>query len=195
MRPRRGQRRRSGIVHTVLHHGREFSRHADACVRHFGPTIKMAAMAAAPALANAGLPQTAATTAVIGQAMDGYSQLRSQLPEKLNDCCIYHALFHCLIAIGSASVKLNTCIMPYDQLLWTFLACLVPWQTQQVRLPVLLSVSHCYRNPVTLWATLMPSSQLPQTKYTHFAEAAGAMQGGSSSRVWQAFARLKKLWR
>ena len=41
----------------------------------------MAAMAAAPALANAGLPQAAAATAVIGQAMDGYSQLRSQLPE------------------------------------------------------------------------------------------------------------------
>ena len=81
MRPHRGQRHRSGFVHTVLHHGREFSRHADAFVRHFGPTFKMAAMAAAPALANIGLPQAAAATAVIGQAMDGYSQLRSQLPE------------------------------------------------------------------------------------------------------------------
>ena len=81
MRPQRGQRRRSGFVHTVLHHGREFGRHVDAFCRQFGPTFKMAAMAAAPALANAGLPQAAAATAVIGQAMDGYSQLRSQLPE------------------------------------------------------------------------------------------------------------------
>ena len=81
MRPHRGQRRRSGFVHTVLHNGRECGRHADAFVRHFGPLFKMGAMAAAPTLANAGLPQAAATTAVIGQAMDGYSQLRSQLPE------------------------------------------------------------------------------------------------------------------
>ena len=81
MRPQRGQRRRSGFVHTVLQRGRERGRHADAFVRHFGPTFKLAAMTAAPALANAGLPQAAAATAVTGQAMDGYSQLRSQLPE------------------------------------------------------------------------------------------------------------------
>ena len=73
MRPHRGQRRRSGFVHTVLHHGREFGRHADAFVRHFGPLFKMGAMAAAPAFANAGLPQAAAaaTTAVIAARWSG----------------------------------------------------------------------------------------------------------------------------
>ena len=79
MRPTKGPRRRTGFVHTVLHNGREFGRHADAFVRHFGPAFKIAAMTAAPALANAGLPQAAAATAVLGQAADGYSQLRSQL--------------------------------------------------------------------------------------------------------------------
>ena len=38
-------------------------------------------MSLAPALASAGLPQAAAATAVMGQAADGYAQLRSQLPE------------------------------------------------------------------------------------------------------------------
>ena len=81
MRPTKGPRRRTGFVHTVLHHGREFGRHADAFVRRFGPTFKTLAMSATPALASAGLPQAAATTAVLGQAADSYSQLRSQLPE------------------------------------------------------------------------------------------------------------------
>ena len=58
-----------------------FGRHVDACVRQFGPALKIGAMSLAPALASAGLPEAAATTAVLGQAADGYPQLRSQLPE------------------------------------------------------------------------------------------------------------------
>ena len=75
------QMRRGGFVHRVLHHGREFGRHVDGFLRQFGPALNIAAMSAAPALASAGLPQAAATTAVLGQAADSYSQLRSQLPE------------------------------------------------------------------------------------------------------------------
>ena len=81
MRYHRAPKRRGGFVNTVLHHGREFMRHTDAFVRQFGPALKVGAMSLAPALASAGLPQAAAATAVMGQAADGYSQLRSQLPE------------------------------------------------------------------------------------------------------------------
>ena len=81
MRYRTTPPRRASFVNSVLHHGREFGRHADAFVRQFGPAFKIAAMSLAPALASAGLPQAAATTAVLGQAADSYSQLRSQLPE------------------------------------------------------------------------------------------------------------------
>ena len=81
MRYHRAPKRRGGFVNTVLHRGREFMGHTDAFVRQFGPALKIAAMGAAPTLASAGLPSTAAATAVMGQAADGYSQLRSQLPE------------------------------------------------------------------------------------------------------------------
>ena len=81
MRYQRARARRGGFVNRVLHHGREFMRHTDAFVRQFGPALKIGAMSLAPALASAGLPQAAATTAVLGQAADGYAQLRSQLPE------------------------------------------------------------------------------------------------------------------
>ena len=81
MRYQRGRTRRGGFVNTVLHHGREFGRHVDAFVRQFGPALKIGAMSLAPTLASAGLPQTAATTAVLGQAVDGYAQIRSQFPE------------------------------------------------------------------------------------------------------------------
>ena len=77
----RGAKRRGGFVHTVMHHGREFMRHTDAFVRQFGPALKIVALSAAPALASAGRPQVAAATAVLGQAADGHSQLRPQLPE------------------------------------------------------------------------------------------------------------------
>ena len=45
----------------------------------------MAAMVVAPALAKAGLPQAATATAVAGQAMDGYSQLRSHPPNRIDE--------------------------------------------------------------------------------------------------------------
>ena len=81
MRYQRARSRRGGFVNRVLHHGREFMRRTDAFVRQYGPTLKTFAMSAAPALASAGLPQAAATTAVLGQAADGYSQLRPRMPE------------------------------------------------------------------------------------------------------------------
>ena len=81
MRYQRARARRGGFVNRVLHHGREFGRHVDGFLRQFGPALNIAAMSAAPALAHAGLPQAAAAAAVLGQAADGYSQLRSQLGE------------------------------------------------------------------------------------------------------------------
>ena len=81
MRYRRTHKRRGGFVNTVLHHGREFMRHTDAFVRQFGPALKIVAMSAAPDLASTGMLSAAAATAVLGNAADGYSQLRSQLPE------------------------------------------------------------------------------------------------------------------
>ena len=81
MRYQRARARRGGFVNRVLHHGREFGRHVDAFVRRHGPTLKTFAMSTAPALASVGMPQAAAATAVMGQAADGYVQLRSQLPE------------------------------------------------------------------------------------------------------------------
>ena len=81
MRYHRAPKRRGGFVNTVLHHGRDFMRDTDAFVRQFGPALKVGAMSLAPALASAGLPQAAAATAVLGNAADGYAQLRSQLPE------------------------------------------------------------------------------------------------------------------
>ena len=78
MRPHRARRHR-GFVNQAMHYGREFGRHADGFFRSMGPAIRAAAMSAAPALAQAGMPQAAAATAVLGQAAGGYSQLRSQL--------------------------------------------------------------------------------------------------------------------
>ena len=46
--------------------------------RHYGPTMKQLAQIAAPALAGSN-PALAAGVAAVGQAADGYSQLRSQL--------------------------------------------------------------------------------------------------------------------
>ena len=78
MRPHRGRRHR-GFVNQVVHHGREFGRHADVFFRNMVPAMRTIAMSAAPALAQAGMPGAAAATAVLGQAVGGYSQLRSQL--------------------------------------------------------------------------------------------------------------------
>ena len=45
----------------------------------FGPALNIGAQSLAPALLSAGLPHAAAVTAVVGQAADAYSQLRSQM--------------------------------------------------------------------------------------------------------------------
>ena len=66
MRYQRGRTRRGGFANNALHHGREFLRRSDAFVRQFGPALNIGAMSRAPALASAGLPQAAATTAVCG---------------------------------------------------------------------------------------------------------------------------------
>ena len=78
MRPHRARRQR-GFVNQAMHYGREFGRHADVFFRTMGPTLRQVAMSAAPALASAGMPQAAAATAVLGQAANGYAQLRTQL--------------------------------------------------------------------------------------------------------------------
>ena len=62
-------------------------RHTDASVRQFGPALKVGAMSLAPALASAGLPQAAAATAVMGQAADGYNQLRSNFQSDVFSLC------------------------------------------------------------------------------------------------------------
>ena len=74
----RGARHRSFLSH-ALHHGREFMRGTDHFFRHYGPSLKQLAMVAAPALAQSNPAAAAAAVAAVGQAADGYSQLRSQL--------------------------------------------------------------------------------------------------------------------
>ena len=51
---------------------------ADHFFRAAGPTMKQIAMVAAPAIAKTN-PAAGAAVAAIGQAVDGYSQLRGQL--------------------------------------------------------------------------------------------------------------------
>ena len=80
MRPNYTRKQMIGCVVNLAHYGREFARHADGFVRTFGPTLKTMAMSAAPALLAAGAPQAATVTAVMGQAADGYSQLRAAMP-------------------------------------------------------------------------------------------------------------------
>ena len=81
MRPNYARKRKIGFVGNLVHYGREVARHADGFVRTFGPTLKTMAMSAAPALLAAGAPQAAATVATLGQAADGYSQLRAAMPD------------------------------------------------------------------------------------------------------------------
>ena len=78
MRPTRTRRHR-GFVERVNHYGREFARGADHFFRVTGPAIKQVAATAAPALLAQGMPTASAGVAAIGQAADGYSQLRSAM--------------------------------------------------------------------------------------------------------------------
>ena len=63
-----------------MHQGREFLAGVDSFFRSYGPTMKQLAQIAAPALAGTN-PALAAGVAAVGQAADGYAQLRSQLGE------------------------------------------------------------------------------------------------------------------
>ena len=73
----RGTRHRSFLSH-ALHHGREFLHGTDHFFRSWGPAMKQIAQIAAPAIAQSN-PALAAGVAVVSQAADNYSQLRSQM--------------------------------------------------------------------------------------------------------------------
>ena len=61
-----------------MHSARKALYTADHFLRASGPMMKQIAMVAAPAIAKAN-PAAGAAVAAIGQAADGYSQLRQQL--------------------------------------------------------------------------------------------------------------------
>ena len=73
----RGKRQRS-FLSQAMNQGREFLGGVDSFFRHYGPAMKQVAQIAAPALAGTN-PALAAGVAAVGQAADGYAQLRSQL--------------------------------------------------------------------------------------------------------------------
>jgi len=73
----RGKRHRS-FLSQAMNQGREFLGGVDSFFRTYGPAMKQVAQIAAPALAGSN-PALAAGVAAVGQAADGYAQLRSQL--------------------------------------------------------------------------------------------------------------------
>jgi len=73
----RGRRQRS-FLSQATNQGREFLGGVDSFFRTYGPAMKQIAQIAAPALAGSN-PALAAGVAAVGQAADGYAQLRSQL--------------------------------------------------------------------------------------------------------------------
>ena len=73
---RRPQRRRA-FMSEAIHLGRRDLGSADHFLRTYGPGMKQLAMGIAPAIARSN-PALAAVTATVGQAADGYSQLRTQ---------------------------------------------------------------------------------------------------------------------
>ena len=70
--------RRRGFLGEAVHMGRKMLYSADHFFRAAGPTMKQIAMVAAPAIAKSN-PAAGAAVAAIGQAADGYAQLRGQL--------------------------------------------------------------------------------------------------------------------
>ena len=62
----------------AIHLGRRALGGADHFLRTYGPGMKQIAMGLAPAIARSN-PALAAGIATVGQAADGYSQLRQQL--------------------------------------------------------------------------------------------------------------------
>ena len=70
--------RRRGLLGNFVHSARRALYTADHFLRASGPMMKQIAMVAAPAIAKTN-PAAGAAVAAIGQAADGYSQLRQQL--------------------------------------------------------------------------------------------------------------------
>ena len=73
----RGRRQRSFLAH-AMNQGREFLGGVDSFFPTYGPAMKQVAQIAAPTLAGSN-PALAAGVTAVGQAADGYAQLRSQL--------------------------------------------------------------------------------------------------------------------
>ena len=65
-------------MNEAVHLGRKMLGGADHFLRTYGPGMKQLALQIAPALAHSN-PALAAGIATVGQAADGYSQLRTQL--------------------------------------------------------------------------------------------------------------------
>ena len=65
-------------MNEAVHLGRRALGSADHFLRTYGPGMKQLAMGIAPAIARSN-PAAGAAVAAIGQAADGYSQLRTQL--------------------------------------------------------------------------------------------------------------------
>ena len=65
-------------MNEAVHLGRKMLGGADHFLRTYGPGMKQLAMGIAPAIARSN-PVLAAGIASVGQAADGYSQLRTQL--------------------------------------------------------------------------------------------------------------------
>ena len=72
--------RRRGLLGNFVHSARKALYTADHFLRASGPMMKQIAMVAAPAIAKTN-PAAGAAVAAIGQAADGYSQLRQQLDD------------------------------------------------------------------------------------------------------------------
>ena len=70
---------RGGFFSQASHAVHQGLQGIDGFVRRYGPMAKNAAMMIAPALAKACQPALAAGVAAVGQGMDSYSQVRSQL--------------------------------------------------------------------------------------------------------------------
>ena len=65
-------------MNEAVHLGRRALGTADYFLKTYGPGMKQLAMGIAPAIARSS-PALAAGIATVGQAADGYSQLRTQL--------------------------------------------------------------------------------------------------------------------
>ena len=70
-------------MNEAVHLGRRALGTGDHFLRTFGPGMKQLAMGIVSAIARSN-PAVAAGIALVGQAADGYSQLRTQLRDRIN---------------------------------------------------------------------------------------------------------------